>query len=264
MQRLVASCSKLANTRYVRNPSLPNPNLCDVFISHRRIDTKKTISGLLHDYFTRLHLNSFLDSKSLKPGDRLLFEVNAAIRECSVGIAVFSPRYCDSYFCLHELMRLMENKKRIIPIFCNVKPSELCVKNDRTRPAAEIRRLQLALEEAKYTVGLTFDTSNGDWSEFLTMASDAVIDNLLDVEQGRLRSINPHVQEHICVEQPYRKSAPPPEKRLQVDKKVESTSEAYPSPQNQSTSSLDQTALRFHRRKRQRYGEPHCRAHTKI
>uniref|UniRef100_A0A0D3AAK3 TIR domain-containing protein n=1 Tax=Brassica oleracea var. oleracea TaxID=109376 RepID=A0A0D3AAK3_BRAOL len=201
MQRLVASCSKLANTRYVRNPSLPNPNLCDVFISHRRIDTKKTISGLLHDHFTRLHLNSFLDSKSLKPGDRLLFEVNAAIRECSVGIAVFSPRYCDSYFCLHELMRLMENKKRIIPIFCNVKPSELCVKNDRTRPAAEIRRLQLALEEAKYTVGLTFDTSNGDWSEFLTMASDAVIDNLLDVEQGRLRSINPHVQEHICVEQ---------------------------------------------------------------
>ena len=161
MQRLVASCSKLANTRYVRNPSLPNPNLCDVFISHRRIDTKKTISGLLHDHFTRLHLNSFLDSKSLKPGDRLLFEVNAAIRECSVGIAVFSPRYCDSYFCLHELMRLMENKKRIIPIFCNVKPSELCVKNDRTRPAAEIRRLQLALEEAKYTVGLTFDTSNG-------------------------------------------------------------------------------------------------------
>ncbi|KAF3533451.1 hypothetical protein DY000_02041383 [Brassica cretica] len=206
MQRLVASCSKLANTRYVRNPSLPNPNLCDVFISHRRIDTKKTISGLLHDHFTRLHLNSFLDSKSLKPGDRLLFEVNAAIRECSVGIAVFSPRYCDSYFCLHELMRLMENKKRIIPIFCNVKPSELCVKNDRTRPASEIRRLQLALEEAKYTVGLTLDTSNGDWSEFLTMASDAVIDNLLDVEQGRLRSINPHVQEHICVGQSIQQS----------------------------------------------------------
>ncbi|WZY72670.1 hypothetical protein YC2023_004910 [Brassica napus] len=44
---------------------------------------------------------------------------------------------------------------------------------------------------------------------------------------------------------PDRKSAPPPEKRLRVDKKVESTSEAYPSPQNQSTSSLDQTALRF-------------------
>ncbi|KAF8114188.1 hypothetical protein N665_0040s0043 [Sinapis alba] len=201
MQRLVASCSKLAYTRHLTNPSLPNPNLCDVFITHRRIDTKKTISGLLHDHFTRLHLNSFLDSKSLKPGDRILVEINAAIRDCSVGVAVFSPRYCDSYLCLHELTTLMENKKRVIPIFCNVKPSDLCVKDDRTRPAAEIRRFQLALEEAKYTVGLTFDTSNGDWSEFLAMASEAVTKNLLDVEEWRLRSIKPHVQEHMSAGQ---------------------------------------------------------------
>ncbi|CAH2047850.1 unnamed protein product [Thlaspi arvense] len=191
MRRLLAPCSKLAYTRSITHPTLPNTNPCDVFINHRGIDTKKTISGLLYDHFTRLRLNSFLDSKSLKPGDRLFVEINAAIKECSVGIAVFSPRYCDSYFCLHELAMLMENKKRVIPIFYDVKPSELCVKNDPTCSAAEIKRFQLALEEAKYTVGLTFDTSNGDWSEFLAMASDAVTKNLLDVEEERLRSINP-------------------------------------------------------------------------
>ncbi|KAJ0265827.1 Toll-Interleukin-Resistance [Hirschfeldia incana] len=192
MQRLSAApCSKLAYTRYLANPILRNPNPCDIFINHRGIDTKKTISGLLYDRFTRLGLNSFLDSKNLKPGDKLFVEINAAIKECSAGIAVFSPRYCDSYFCLHELTMLMESKKRVIPIFCDVKPSELCVKDDRTRSAAEIRRFRLALEEAKYTVGLTFDTSNGDWSEFLAKASDAVTKNLLDVEEGRLRSINP-------------------------------------------------------------------------
>ncbi|CAA7029665.1 unnamed protein product [Microthlaspi erraticum] len=86
---------------------------------------------------------------------------------------------------------LMENKKRIIPIFCDVKPSELYVKDDGTRPATEIRKFQLAIEEARYTVGLTFDTSNGDWSEFLAMASDAVTKNMLDVEEERLKSINP-------------------------------------------------------------------------
>lgn len=163
MQRLLANSSKLAyTTRYITNPTLPNQNqLCDIFINHRGIDTKKTISGLLYDNFTRLRLNTFLDSKSLKPGDRLFVEINTAIKACGVGIAVFSPRYCDSYFCLHELTLLMENKKRVIPIFCDVKPSELCVKDDRTRPAAEIRRFRLALEEAKYTVGLTFDTLNG-------------------------------------------------------------------------------------------------------
>lgn len=30
-----------------------------------------------------------------------------------------------------------------------------------------------------------------DWSEFLAKASDAVTKNLLDVEEARLRSINP-------------------------------------------------------------------------
>ncbi|ESQ29346.1 hypothetical protein EUTSA_v10023985mg [Eutrema salsugineum] len=161
MPRLLAPCSKLAYTRYIRKPTIPNPNRCDIFINHRGIDTKKTISGLLYDHFNRLRLNSFLDSKSLKPGDRLFVEINAAIKECSVGVAVFSPRYCDSYFCLHELTKLMENKKRVIPIFCDIKPSELCVKDDGTCSDAEIERFQSALEEAKYTVGLTFDTSNG-------------------------------------------------------------------------------------------------------
>ncbi|CAN7090878.1 unnamed protein product [Brassica rapa subsp. narinosa] len=197
MQRLSVPCSKIACTRYLANPTLRNQNPCDIFINHRGIDTKKTISGLLYDRLTRLGLNSFLDSKNLKPGDKLFVEINAAIKECSAGIAVFSPRYCDSYFCLHELTMLMESKKRVIPIFCDVKPSELCVKDDRTRPAAEIRRFRLALEEAKYTVGLTFDTSNGDWSEFLAKASDAVTNNLLDVEEARLRSINP-TYKHIA------------------------------------------------------------------
>lgn len=161
MQRLLASCSKFAFKRCITNPTLPNPPPCDIFINHRGIDTKETISGLLYNHFTRLRLNSFLDSKSLKPGDKLFVEINAAIKECNVGIAVFSPHYCDSYFCLHELTMLMENNKRIIPIFCDIKPSELYVKDDGTRPAAEIQKFQLAIEEARYTVGLTFDTSTG-------------------------------------------------------------------------------------------------------
>ncbi|XP_010474563.1 PREDICTED: TMV resistance protein N-like [Camelina sativa] len=192
MQRLLAPSSKLAHTtRCIANPTLLCPNPCDIFINHRGIDTKKSISGLLYDHFTSLRLNTFLDSKSLKPGDKIFGEIDAAIKTCEVGIAVFSPRYCDSYFCLHELTLLMENKKRVIPIFWDVKPSELCVKDDGTRPASEIRRFQLALKEARYTVGLTFDTSTGDWSKLLAMASDAVMKNLLEVEEKKLMSINP-------------------------------------------------------------------------
>lgn len=76
-------------------------------------------------------------------------------------MAVFSPNYCDSYFCLHELALMMETKKKIIPIFCDVKPSELRVVDDGKCSGSDIRRFSLALEEAKYTVGLAFDSYKG-------------------------------------------------------------------------------------------------------
>ncbi|GKU85494.1 hypothetical protein SLEP1_g164 [Rubroshorea leprosula] len=160
---------------------LPRP--CDVFISHRGIDTKRTISGLLYNHLVSLGLNPFLNSKNMKPGDRLFDKINDAVRHCKVGVAVLSPRYCESYFCLHELALMMENRKKVIPIFCDVKPSQLQVKDDGSHPVKELRRFQWAIEEAKYTVGVTFDTLGGDFSEFLTMTTDAVMKNLLEIEE---------------------------------------------------------------------------------
>ncbi|CAN1149756.1 TIR-only protein [Linum perenne] len=164
--------------------TLLRPQNADVFINHRGIDTKRTISGLLYDRLAspELGLRPFLDSKNMKPGDRLFDNINAAIRGCKVGVAVFSPRYCDSYFCLHELALLMESKKRVIPVFCDVKPSELCVPDKGECSKEEIRRFTYALEEAKYTVGLAFDTREGNWSEFMRKATDAVLKKLIEVE----------------------------------------------------------------------------------
>ncbi|GLT60412.1 hypothetical protein SLA2020_331790 [Shorea laevis] len=156
---------------------------CDIFISHRGIDTKRTISGLLYNHLVRLGLNPFLDSKNMKPGDRLFDKINDAVRHCKVGVAVLSPRYCESYFCLHELALMMENRKKVIPIFCDVKRSQLHVKDDGSHPVKELKRFQWAIEEAKYTVGLTFDTLGGDFSEFLKMTTDAVMKNLVEIEE---------------------------------------------------------------------------------
>ncbi|GLT67759.1 hypothetical protein SLA2020_400450 [Shorea laevis] len=154
----------------------------DVFINHRGIDTKRTISGLLYNHLVRLGLNPFLDTKNMKPGDRLFHKINHAVRHCKVGVAVFSPHYCESYFCLHELALMMETKKKVIPIFCDVKPSQLQVKDDGSRPVEELQRFRWALEEAKYTVGLPFDSLEGDLSEFLKIATKAVMNNLLEIE----------------------------------------------------------------------------------
>ncbi|XP_059436821.1 probable 2' cyclic ADP-D-ribose synthase BdTIR [Corylus avellana] len=177
------SCHPSHPHNQIRSISRP----CDVFINHRGIDTKRTISGLLYYHLSMLRLKPFLDSENMKPGEKLYDKIDTGIRNCKLGIAVFSPRYCQSYFCLHELALLMESKKRVIPIFCDVKPSQLQVHDDGTRKASELQQYSRALEEAKYTVGLTFDTSSGNWSEFLVSASDAVIENLLEIDGERLR-----------------------------------------------------------------------------
>ncbi|KAJ6770458.1 COP1-INTERACTING PROTEIN-RELATED [Salix purpurea] len=140
---------------------------CDVFINHRGIDTKRTVATLLYDHFYRLNLHPFLDSKNMKPGDKLFDNINGAIRKCKVGVAVFSPRYCESYFCLHELALMMESRKKWT--------MEKCAMED-------IRRFNWALEEAKYTVGLTFDSLKGNWSDVVTSASDNVIKTLIEME----------------------------------------------------------------------------------
>lgn len=159
MQRSSSAVVKsIAQQRHLLRPLQP---ACDVFINHRGIDTKRNVAGLLYHHLRCLHLRPFLDSKNMKPGDKLFDKIDEAIRECKVGIAVFSPMYCDSYFCLHELSKMVELKKRIVPVFCDVKPSELRVKDDGSRPKHEIDRFRAALEEARYTVGLTFDTLTG-------------------------------------------------------------------------------------------------------
>ncbi|XP_022642985.1 TMV resistance protein N-like [Vigna radiata var. radiata] len=172
------------NKRLSRIQNAKPKLICDVFINHRGIDTKKNVAGLLYDNLTRnIGVRAFLDSMNMKPGDRLFQHINRGILDCKVGVAVFSPRYCDSYFCLHELALLMESNKRVVPIFYDVKPSQLRVKDNGTCPPADLQRFAFALEDAKNTVGLTFDSLNGDWSELLRNASEAVIMNLLEVEE---------------------------------------------------------------------------------
>lgn len=175
MQRSMIS-KTLASSTQILHPitriprSNPNP-LCDIFINHRGADTKRTIAGLLYQHLSGLGYNPFLDSKSMKPGDNLFDKIDPAIKSCRIGLAVFSPRYCESYFCLHELSLMMECKKKVVPIFCDVRPSELRIKDNAwSCSTKELEKFHCAIEEAKNIVGLTFDTLNGLVILFLSLA----------------------------------------------------------------------------------------------
>ncbi|KAL6205680.1 PREDICTED: protein PHLOEM PROTEIN 2-LIKE A5 [Fragaria vesca subsp. vesca] len=155
---------------------------CDVFLNHRGIDTKRTIVSLLYDHLSRLNLRPFLDNKNMKPGDKLFDKIDSAIRSCKVGVAVFSPRYCDSYFCLHELAMFMESNKKVIPIFCDIKPSQLRVVDNGQCDVEKLRRFRSALEQARSTAGLTFNSSEGNLADVVTSAADCVINSLIEID----------------------------------------------------------------------------------
>ncbi|KAI3675403.1 hypothetical protein L1987_84993 [Smallanthus sonchifolius] len=158
---------------------------CDVFINHRGIDTKRSIASLLYHQLLLSRIPSFLDNKNMKPGDKLFENIDNAIMGCKIGVAVFSPRYCESYFCLHELALMMESKKKVIPIFCDVKPSELRVINNKMYSQAEIKRFRYAIEEAKHTVGLAFDTSKGNWADVVTYTTELVKESLIEIDNEK-------------------------------------------------------------------------------
>ncbi|KAM6584552.1 hypothetical protein CsatB_011554 [Cannabis sativa] len=156
---------------------------CEVFINHRGVDTKRSIATLLYDQLSWLNIPSFLDNKTMKPGDKLFDKIDSAIMGCKVGVAVFSPRYCDSYFCLHELALFAQTKKKVIPIFCDVKPSQLHVSLDNNQYSQEdLTRFAWAIEQAKNTVGLTFDSSKGNLADVVRKASNIVIRTLIEME----------------------------------------------------------------------------------
>uniref|UniRef100_A0A0D9X0F3 TIR domain-containing protein n=1 Tax=Leersia perrieri TaxID=77586 RepID=A0A0D9X0F3_9ORYZ len=166
----------------------------DVFINHRGVDTKRTVARLLYD---RLLLDGgddvriFLDNMSMKPGDKLEERISAGIQECSVAVAIFSRHYCDSEYCLRELAMLVESRKKIIPIFYDIKPSDLVLPQAVVESVAhhprDIERFKFALREAKNTVGLTYDPATGDLAELVSLAANAVLENIdkLEVTQGR-------------------------------------------------------------------------------
>jgi len=61
----------------------------------------------------------------MKAGDDLTGQIKGAIATASVHIAIFSPKYADSKWCLEELVLMLESGTTIIPVYYHVKPSDL-------------------------------------------------------------------------------------------------------------------------------------------
>ncbi|GLJ39020.1 hypothetical protein SUGI_0795420 [Cryptomeria japonica] len=132
----MASTSAFGQGEQKRNPFLalepPNekikssvtPKRYDVFINHRGPDVKTTLARQLYDSLQQAGIQGYLDDPETELGDYFPSAIKNAISSATVHIAILSPRYAESAWCLAELVLMFQTRARIIPLFYHVQPSD--------------------------------------------------------------------------------------------------------------------------------------------
>ncbi|XP_059285138.1 TMV resistance protein N-like isoform X3 [Lycium ferocissimum] len=98
----------------------------DVFLSFRGEDTRKSFVDHL---YTTLHdkgIHVFRDDIELRRGTSITPELSNAIEKSRCAVVIFSKNYAESSWCVEELTKIVECKKRgqtLIPVFYSVDPS---------------------------------------------------------------------------------------------------------------------------------------------
>lgn len=171
----------------------------DVFLSHRGPNTKKTLASHIYLRLLLHGLRTFLDQQELFAGDNLVNQIESAIATSTVHIAIFSPGYADSRWCLDELHSMLQSKGLIIPVFYGVEPSDLRVSTREGVYARALRRLEKrryssqtledwrnALNAVSSFTGFDIKTFNGDEGELVDKVVERVLKNVRSTYPTRL------------------------------------------------------------------------------
>ncbi|OWM76004.1 hypothetical protein CDL15_Pgr009649 [Punica granatum] len=97
----------------------------DVFLSFRGGDTRGTFTEQLYSELRSKGVRVFRDNEGMNRGDEIQASLLSAIDDSAAAIAVISPDYASSHWCLEELARLCDGGKRILPVFYRVNPSDV-------------------------------------------------------------------------------------------------------------------------------------------
>jgi hypothetical protein len=116
------------NKHYV--PSLTCDWFYDVFLSFRGTDTRNNFTGNLYNSLQHQRgIKTFIDDEEIQKGEQITPTLLQAIKKSRILIAIFSPDYASSTFCLTELVNILECSKLqgslFVPVFYDVDPSHV-------------------------------------------------------------------------------------------------------------------------------------------
>ena len=132
----------------------------DVFLSFKGEDTRNVFISNLNGFLCDKGINTFTDEK-LPIGEEIPAELLEAIESSRVSIIVFSKNYASSTWCLDELIKILECRKKgqfVLPIFYEINPSvvrkqkrkfgKALVKHEQEFNMNKVQIWRVALEEA--------------------------------------------------------------------------------------------------------------------
>ncbi|RHN65884.1 putative TIR domain, P-loop containing nucleoside triphosphate hydrolase [Medicago truncatula] len=102
----------------------------DVFLNFRGKDTRNNFTGNLYNSLQNQRgIQTFMDDEEIQKGEEITPTLLQAIEESRIFIAIFSPNYASSTFCLTELVTILEcsmSQGRLFsPVFYDVDPSQI-------------------------------------------------------------------------------------------------------------------------------------------
>ena len=105
----------------------PQSKNFDVFLSFRGEDTRCGFISHLYYALCQRGIHTFIDD-NLSRGEEISVELLKTIENSATSIIVFSENYASSTWCLDELAKIVECRKKnqsVRPVFYKVDPSEI-------------------------------------------------------------------------------------------------------------------------------------------
>jgi len=120
-----------------------------VFLSYSSKD--KEVIKVIADKLTLNGIRVWLDKWEIKGGDSITKAIEHGIGSCDVFIASFSPAFVNSRWCREELsaalIRLIEDKARLIPILLDDCEIPLLLRDKLYRDLRELKELTLLISD---------------------------------------------------------------------------------------------------------------------
>lgn len=140
----------------------------DVFLSCRGDDSLLGFTERLHAQLQKNGLRAFRDEEGTDRGVEGVSPARLrAIEDSAAFIAILSPSYASSSWCLEELAKVCECRRLILPVFYRVDPSSVrrqkgCFLDDFVRLEAKfgeekVLRWRKAMETAGGIAGWVFN-----------------------------------------------------------------------------------------------------------